>query len=84
MSYTIYLDFTPFIFATKFQYLMDNIFRKILNETGFSNIRYMANANSQRHRMVNSAHHSQNGVNFSNLVNWLVGLVLPANSVFKH
>ena len=29
----------------------------------------MANANSQKHRMVNSAHYSQNGVNFSNLVN---------------
>ena len=48
---------------------MDKIFRKILNETGFSNTRYMANANSQKHRMVNSAHYSQNGVNFSNLVN---------------
>ena len=48
---------------------MDKIFRKILNETGFSNNRYMANANSQKHRMVNSAHYSQNGVNFSNLVN---------------
>ena len=27
------------------------IFRKILNETGFSNTRYMANANSQKHRV---------------------------------
>jgi hypothetical protein len=32
---------------------MDKIFRKILNETGFSNTRYMANANSQKHRMNN-------------------------------
>ena len=34
-----------------------------------SNTRYMANANSQKHRVPYSAHYSQNGVNFSNLVN---------------